>query len=164
MGWALRAGRSVFCTGPLFLQTGTRATKRLRTGKNRRAFDDGSGPAAPTETSHRQRVVQSVRENALVRPGLSLCLKSGTLAIWRCPSIAFRAALRQRVRSVKSDARVARPRIIFQRQQSAFESVSAAPDERATDVFKSDSATRPRHLFFRRVGYERRLTVLSLAP
>ena len=51
------------------------------------------------------------------------------------------------------------PDQLFQRQQSAFESVSAAPDERATYVFKSDCATRQRHLFFRRVGYERRLTV-----
>jgi len=67
--------------------------------------------SAPTETSHRQRVVQSVHEHVLVRPGLSFCLKSGTLAIWRCPSISFSAALRQRVRSVKADARVARPRI-----------------------------------------------------
>jgi len=35
-----------FCTGILFLETGTRASKRLKPGKNRRAFDDGSGPAA----------------------------------------------------------------------------------------------------------------------
>jgi len=35
-----------FCTGILFLETGTRASKRLKTGKNRRAFDDGSGLAA----------------------------------------------------------------------------------------------------------------------
>jgi len=42
----VKEGRSVFCTGIRFLQTGTRASKRLNTGKNRRAFDDGSGPAA----------------------------------------------------------------------------------------------------------------------
>jgi len=35
-----------FCTGILFLETGTRAFKRLKTGKNRGAFDDGSGLAA----------------------------------------------------------------------------------------------------------------------
>jgi len=49
MGWPLRAcqgGRSVFCTGILFHQTGTRASERLKKGKNRRAFDDGWGPAA----------------------------------------------------------------------------------------------------------------------
>ena len=51
------------------------------------------------------------------------------------------------------------PDQLLQRQQSAFESESAAPDERATYFFKSDCATRQRHLFFRRVGYERRLTV-----
>jgi len=43
----VKRGRSVFCTGNLFLQTGTRASQRQKTGKNRRAFDDGSGPAAP---------------------------------------------------------------------------------------------------------------------
>jgi len=42
----VKGGRCVFCTGFLFLQTGTRASQRLKTGKNRRAFDDGSGPAA----------------------------------------------------------------------------------------------------------------------
>jgi len=116
--------------------------------------------SAPTETSHRQGVVQSVHENALVRPGLSVCLKSGTLAIWRCPSISLPAALRQesQIREVGC-ACCKTPDQLFQRQQSAFESVSAAPDERATYVFKSDCAARQRHLFFRRVGYERRLTV-----
>jgi len=48
-GWALRpcqGGRSVLCTGVLFLQTGTRLTKRLKTGKTRLVVDDGSGLAA----------------------------------------------------------------------------------------------------------------------
>jgi len=51
--WELvKGGRSVFCTGILFLETGTWASKRLKTGKNRRAFDDGSGLAALPRTWH----------------------------------------------------------------------------------------------------------------
>jgi len=50
----VKGGRSVFCTGILFPETGTRASKRLKTCKNIRAFDDGSGLAArpprPTKT------------------------------------------------------------------------------------------------------------------
>jgi len=84
--------------------------------------------SAPTETSHRQGIVQSVHEQALVRPGLSLCLKTGTLAIWRCRSISFPAALTREV----GCACCKTPDQLFQRQQSAFESVSAAPDERGT--------------------------------
>jgi len=43
---SLSVGVDLFCTGILFLETGTRASKRLKTGQNRRAFDDGSGLAA----------------------------------------------------------------------------------------------------------------------
>jgi len=63
------------------------------------------------ETSHRQKVVQSVHEQALVRPGLSGCLNTCTLAIWGCLSISFPAALRQERQIVESDARVARRQI-----------------------------------------------------
>jgi len=42
----VKGGRSVCCTGTLFHQTRTRASEKLKTGKNIRAFDDGSGPAA----------------------------------------------------------------------------------------------------------------------
>jgi len=63
------------------------------------------------ETSYHQEVVQSVLEQALVRPGLSGCLKTCTLAIWRCLSISFPAALRQDRQIGESDARLARRQI-----------------------------------------------------
>ena len=96
-------------------------------------------------------------------PVLGFLWNNCTLAIWRCPSISLPAALRQesQIREVGC-ACCKTPDQLFQRQQSAFESVSAAPDERATYVFQSDCAARKRHLFFRRVGYERRLTVSAL--
>jgi len=104
--WDMDGIRSVSWIGRLLLDWG-----RLQIKNYDCKWIAIDSTSALTETSHRQRVVQSVHEHALVRHGLSLCLKSGTLAIWRCPSISFRAALRQRVRSVKSDAHVARPRI-----------------------------------------------------
>jgi len=63
------------------------------------------------ETSYRQEVVQSVHEQALVRPGLSGCLKTCTLVIWRGLSISFPAALRQERQIAESDTRVARRQI-----------------------------------------------------
>ena len=63
------------------------------------------------ETSYRQEVVQSVHEQALVRPRLSGCLKTCTLATWRGLSISFPAALRQKRQIAESDARVARRQI-----------------------------------------------------
>jgi len=81
------------------------------------------------ETSYRQEVVQSVHEQALLRPGLSGCLKTCALAIWRCLSISFPAALRQERQIAESDARVARSQInCFSVNIYAFESVSASPD------------------------------------
>ena len=43
----VQGGRSAACTEIPLLQTEERAYKRFKTGKNRRAFDNGSGPAAP---------------------------------------------------------------------------------------------------------------------
>jgi len=63
------------------------------------------------ETSYRQEVVQSVHKQALVRPGLSGCLKTCTLAIWKCLSISFPAALRQERQIAESNARVAKRQI-----------------------------------------------------
>ena len=59
----VQGGRSVFCTGILFLQTGTWLTKRLKTGKNRSAFDDGSGPAALEFTVFSGALVTSRQKN-----------------------------------------------------------------------------------------------------
>jgi len=67
--------------------------------------------SVPMETSYRQDVVQSVHDQALVRPGLPGCLKTCTLAICRCLSISFPAALRQERHIAESDARVARRQI-----------------------------------------------------
>jgi len=63
------------------------------------------------ETSYLQEVVQSVHMQALLRPGLSGCLKTCTLAIWRCLSVSFPAALRQERQIAESDARVERRQI-----------------------------------------------------
>jgi len=41
----VEGGRYVFCTGILFHKTEARASKRVKTGKVTRAFDDGSRPA-----------------------------------------------------------------------------------------------------------------------
>jgi len=112
------------------------------------------------ETSYRQEVVQSVHEQALVRPGLSGCLKDLYTGHLEGPQHLFPCCFETRA----SDRRVGcacckTSDQLLQWQHSAFESVTAAPDYRATWVFESDRATRQRHLFFRRVGYGWRLTV-----
>jgi len=63
------------------------------------------------ETSYRQEVVQSVHKQAVVRFGLSECLKTRTLAIWKCLSISFPTAFRQERKIAESEARVARRQI-----------------------------------------------------